>query len=82
MVDIPCLVNDSVVLVDCEVKDDVIYAAIFQCPASLVNDLRGSLQTVFEPKMADSFQAVLEIPKDITELYYDAQFSYRPLASD
>ena len=80
--DIPCLVNESVVLVDCEVKNDVLYAAIFQCPAPLVHDLRGSLQTVFEPKMADGFRAVLEIPQDITELYYDAQFSYRPLATD
>lgn len=80
--EVPCLVNESVALVDCEVKDDVIYAAIFQCPASLVSEIRGSLQTVFEPKMADGFQAVIEIPQDITELYYDAQFSYRPLASD
>lgn len=82
MVDIPCLVNESVVLVDCEVKDDVIYAAIFQCPASLIKEIRGTLQTVFEPKTLDGFNAVIEIPPDITELYYDAQFSYRPLASD
>ena len=80
--DVSCLVNESVVLVDCEVKDDVIYAAIFQCPGSLVSDLRGSLQTVFEPKTTDGFRAVIEIPQDITELYYDAQFSYRPLAAD
>lgn len=80
--DIPCLVNESVALVDCEVKDDVLYAAIFQCPGPLVSEIRGSLQTVFEPKTTDGFRAVVEIPQDITELYYDAQFAYRPLVTD
>ena len=80
--DIPCLVNESVVLVDCEVVDGIIHAAIFQCPGSKTGEIRGSLQTVCEPKNLDGFNAVIEIPPDITELYYDAQFSYRPLASD
>lgn len=80
--DVPCLVNESVVLVDCEVVGDVIHAAIFQCPGPLATKLRGTLQTVFEPKTLNGFSAVIEIPPDITELYYDAQFSYRPLAAD
>jgi hypothetical protein len=80
--DIPCLVNELVVLVDCEVVGDVLHAAIFQCPSSLVQELRSTVQTVFEPKVNDGVRAVIEIPSDITELYYDAQFSYRPLATD
>lgn len=79
--DIPCLVNESVVLVDCEVVDNILYAGIFQCPRHMAIALRGTSQTVQEPKATDGFAAVIEIPPDITELYYDAQFSYRPLAT-
>jgi hypothetical protein len=78
--DIQCLVNDAVVLVDCELVDDVLYAAIFQCPANRVLEIRGSLQSVIEPKNPDGVRAIIEIPNDITELYYDAEFQYRPLA--
>lgn len=80
--DIPCLLNEEVVLVDCEVEGNIIHAAIFQCRSGTAGELRGSLQTVVEPKNLDGFSAVIEIPTDITELYYDAQFSYRPLAVD
>jgi len=80
--DIPCLLNGAVVLVDCELVDDVCYAAIFQCPDTKALDLRGTDQTVMEPKKPDGLKLTITIPNDITELYYDAQFSYRPLASD
>jgi hypothetical protein len=79
--DVPCLVNESVVLVDCELVNDVCYAAIFQCPAHKVLDLRGTEQTVMEPKKPDGLKLTITIPTDITELYYDAQFTYRPLAT-
>ena len=45
------------------------------------NSIRGSHQTVVEPKNASGFRAVIEIPADITELYYDAKFPYRPLVA-
>lgn len=79
--DIPCLVNQSVALVDCEVIDDILYAAIFQCPAGKATELRGTDQTVMEPKNPDGAKGIITIPSDITELYYDAQFTYRPLAT-
>ena len=79
--DIRCLRNQDVVLVDCEVDEDFIYAAIFQCPRRLLEAIRGSHQTVVEPKNASGFRAVIEISADITELYYDAKFPYRPLAT-
>ena len=79
--DIRCLRNQDVVLVDCEVDDEFIYAAIFQCPRRSLNSIRGSQQTVVEPKNASGFRAVIDIPADITELYYDAKFPYRSLVA-
>ena len=79
--DLPCLRNQEVALVDCDVDDEFIYAAIFQCPRRLLDNIRGSHQTVVEPKNASGFRAVIEIPSNITELYYDAKFPYRPLVA-
>jgi hypothetical protein len=78
---LPCLRNQEVALIDCEIDDEFIYAGIFQCPRRLINDMRGSTQIVIEPKTADGFRAVIEIPDNITELYYDAKFPYRALAT-
>jgi hypothetical protein len=77
---LPCLVNEDVALTDCEIDDEFIYAGIFQCPRRLLDTIQGSTQIVIEPKTADGFRAVIEIPADITELYYDAKFSYRAMA--
>ena len=79
--DIPCLVNQSVCVVDCEVIGDALFAAIFQCPAGKAIELRGTEQTVMEPKNPDGVKGIITIPNDITELYYDAEFTYRPLAT-